>query len=75
MEIVALLLPLPRNYNECISMRTSNYDKHPATVVQGTLWQGWDAVREELSAACQAVGAQREVRGGAGVRGVHLGAQ
>lgn len=58
MEIVALLLPLPRNYNECISMRTSNYDKHPATVVQGTLWQGWDAVREELSAACQAVGAR-----------------
>gem|GEM_PF-6184380 len=23
-------------------MRKSNYDKMPATVVDGTLWKGWD---------------------------------
>ena len=29
-------------------MRKSNYDKKPATVVNGTLWKGWEAVRDRL---------------------------
>ena len=26
-------------------MRKSNYDKMPATVVDGTLWKGWESIR------------------------------
>ena len=25
-------------------MRKSNYDKMPATVVDGTLWKGWESI-------------------------------
>ena len=27
-------------------MRKSNYDKMPATVVDGTLWKGWESIRK-----------------------------
>lgn len=30
-------------------MRKSNYDKQPATLVEGTIWQGWDAIRQEIN--------------------------
>lgn len=33
-------------------MRKSNYDKSPATVVEGTLWKGWEAILKEWKAAC-----------------------
>ena len=34
-------------------MRKSNYDKQPATPVEGCIWQGWQAIRSELQQACQ----------------------
>lgn len=30
-------------------MRKSNYDKQPATLVEGNIWQGWDAIRQEIN--------------------------
>jgi hypothetical protein len=33
-------------------MRKSNYDKYPATVVNGTLWKGWEEIRLRLEMAC-----------------------
>ena len=30
-------------------MRKSNYDKMPATVVDGTLWKGWESIRKRLA--------------------------
>lgn len=30
-------------------MGNSNYDKFPATSIEGTLWQGWQAIRGELA--------------------------
>lgn len=30
-------------------MRKSNYDKMPATVVDGTLWKGWESIRSRLA--------------------------
>lgn len=35
-------------------MRKSNYDKYPATRVEGELWKGWQAIREKLAAVCDA---------------------
>ena len=29
-------------------MRKSNYDKMPATVVDGTLWKGWESMRKRM---------------------------
>ncbi len=37
-------------------MRKSNYDKQPATLVQGDLWKGWDAIRQETARHCTATG-------------------
>lgn len=34
-------------------MRKSNYDKSPATSVEGTLWKGWEAIRDRLQTACR----------------------
>lgn len=34
-------------------MRKSNYDKSPATSVQGELWKGWDAITAHLKEHCQ----------------------
>ena len=33
-------------------MRKSNYDKYPATVVNGTLWKGWEEIRLRQELAC-----------------------
>ena len=33
-------------------MRKSNYDKMPATVVDGTLWKGWESIRKRLAEVC-----------------------
>ncbi len=33
-------------------MKESNYDKFPATEVDGDLWTGWDEIRNELFCAC-----------------------
>lgn len=33
-------------------MRKSNYDKSPATPVNGTIWKGWHAIINELTARC-----------------------
>lgn len=30
-------------------MRKSNYGKQPATLVEGNIWQGWDAIRQEIN--------------------------
>ena len=30
-------------------MRQSNYDKFPSTVIEGTIFQGWDEIRNILS--------------------------
>lgn len=30
-------------------MRKSNYDKQPATLVEGNIWQGWDVIRQEIN--------------------------
>lgn len=30
-------------------MRKSNYDKQPATLVEGNIWQGWDTIRQEIN--------------------------
>lgn len=30
-------------------MRKSNYDKQPATLVEGNIWQGWNAIRQEIN--------------------------
>lgn len=30
-------------------MRKSNYDKQPATLVEGNIWLGWDAIRQEIN--------------------------
>lgn len=30
-------------------MRKSNYDKNPATLVNGQLWKGWDAIIQQLT--------------------------
>lgn len=30
-------------------MRKSNYDKQPTTLVEGNIWQGWDAIRQEIN--------------------------
>lgn len=35
-------------------MRKSNYDKYPATEVEGPLWAGWEAICEELGHASEA---------------------
>lgn len=35
-------------------MRKSNYDKYPATEVEGPLWAGWEAICEELGPASKA---------------------
>ncbi|MGM9758992.1 MAG: class I mannose-6-phosphate isomerase [Parabacteroides sp.] len=37
-------------------MRKSNYDKSPATLVEGELWKGWEAVRQELADSCRQAG-------------------
>lgn len=29
-------------------MRKSNYDKKPATAIEGSLWKGWDSVRRQM---------------------------
>ena len=29
-------------------MRKANYDKFPATEIDGTIWTGWDMIREEI---------------------------
>lgn len=34
-------------------MRKSNYDKYPATEVEGPLWAGWEAICEELGHASE----------------------
>lgn len=34
-------------------MRKSNYDKSPATVIDGSLWKGWESIRRQLSASCR----------------------
>lgn len=34
-------------------MRKSNYDKSPATAIDGSLWKGWESIREQLHAACR----------------------
>lgn len=34
-------------------MRKSNYDKSPATCLDGSLWKGWESIREQLGAACR----------------------
>ncbi len=34
-------------------MRESNYDKYPATEVEGPLWAGWEAICEELGHASE----------------------
>lgn len=33
-------------------MRKSNYDKSPATLVQGDLWKGWDSILKHLKERC-----------------------
>lgn len=30
-------------------MRKSNYDKQPATLIEGSIWQGWDAICAEIN--------------------------
>lgn len=40
-------------------MRKSNYDKSPATVIDGTLWKGWTAIRERLAARHAEEGGRR----------------
>ena len=32
-------------------MRKSNYDKFPSTEIEGRLWKGWEAIRDELGKA------------------------
>jgi hypothetical protein len=29
-------------------MRKSNYDKYPSTSVNGSLWEGWDAILNQI---------------------------
>lgn len=41
------------------AMRKSNYDKSPATVIDGTLWKGWTAIRERLAARHAEEGGRR----------------
>ena len=45
-------------------MRKSNYDKYPATRVEGELWKGWQAIREKLAAVCDAEGDFERLRVG-----------
>lgn len=42
-------------------MRKSNYDKFPATAVQGSLWKGWEAIRGQLNWVCALNGGKRHV--------------
>ncbi|MEG1544014.1 MAG: class I mannose-6-phosphate isomerase [Tannerellaceae bacterium] len=35
-------------------MRKSNYDKYPATVVEGSLWKGWEEATAQLAASVKA---------------------
>ena len=41
------------------AMRKSNYDKSPATVIDGALWKGWTAIRERLAARHAEEGGRR----------------
>ena len=41
------------------AMRKSNYDKSPATVIDGALWKGWTAIRERLAARHAKEGGRR----------------
>ena len=41
------------------AMRKSNYDKNPATVIDGALWKGWTAIRERLAARHAEEGGRR----------------
>lgn len=34
-------------------MRKSNYDKYPSIPVEGTLWKGWNAIREQVKKVCR----------------------
>jgi Phosphomannose isomerase len=42
-------------------MRKSNYDKKPATYIEGTLWKGWDAIGRKLRDEYEASGKLRYV--------------
>lgn len=43
-------------------MRKSNYDKSPATAIEGSLWKGWDSIRQQMNAACRPVdGGKRHI--------------
>lgn len=42
-------------------MRKSNYDKYPSTEVEGGLWKGWKAVRDEIKQAYQKIGGKKSV--------------
>lgn len=38
--------------HKILVMRKSNYDKSPATSIDGTLWKGWEAVLKQLKGVC-----------------------
>lgn len=40
-------------------MRKSNYDKRPATVIDGSLWKGWNSILEQIRIAVE----ERKVEG------------
>lgn len=45
-----------------IKVRKSNYDKYPSIPVEGSLWKGWNAIREQVRKACRlAEGKDRHV--------------
>lgn len=52
-------------------MRQSNYDKFPATFVQGSIWKGWNEIRSHISKVCTLNGNKRHVLVVECYQGVH----
>lgn len=52
-------------------MRKSNYDKSPATLVEGCLWTGWEAICTHIECVCNLKHAKRHVLVVECYQGVH----
>lgn len=52
-------------------MRKSNYDKFPATEIQGRIWKGWDEICSHIGRACALRGGKRHILVVECYQGVH----